>query len=72
MQVLVDGDRCEGHARCAGLCPEVFDLDDDGFAVVRTPDVPESLRSAVETAASNCPEGAISIHHQAAAVGDHR
>jgi ferredoxin len=59
MRVSVDADRCEGHARCWGICPEVFDLDDDGHAVVRRADVPPGLDDRVRDAARNCPERAI-------------
>ena len=34
MKVEVDADQCKGHGVCWGLCPEVFDLTDDGYAVV--------------------------------------
>jgi ferredoxin len=60
MKVEVDSTLCQGHARCYEICPDVFDLDDAGFAVVRTPDVPPGLESDGLGAAGNCPEGAIS------------
>jgi ferredoxin len=61
MRVSVDADRCEGHARCWGICPEVFDLDDEGHAVVRLADVPPDLDDKVRDAARNCPERAIVV-----------
>ena len=61
MQVAVDADRCEGHARCWGICPEVFDLDDEGHAVVIADVVPPDLEAKVENAVSNCPERAIAL-----------
>ena len=33
MKVTVDEDRCRGHGVCWTICPEVFDLSDDGYAV---------------------------------------
>lgn len=33
MTVHVDRDRCLGHARCHDACPEVFQLDAEGFAI---------------------------------------
>jgi ferredoxin len=59
MRVAVDADRCRGHAVCWGLCPEVFDLADDGYAVVREPEVPAGLEEAVRAAIDQCPEHAI-------------
>ena len=61
MQVTVDADRCEGHARCWAVCPEVFALDDEGHAVVEHPDVPAALEDKVREAARNCPERAITL-----------
>ena len=59
MRVAVDPDRCEGHARCWAICPEVFELDDEGHAVVTQADVPAELEDKAREAATNCPERAI-------------
>ena len=40
MKVEVDEDRCAGHGMCLTLCPEVFDLSDDGWAVAAPGEVP--------------------------------
>ena len=32
MKVTVDPDRCQGHAQCWDLCPEVFSLDEEGHS----------------------------------------
>jgi ferredoxin len=61
MRVAVDADRCEGHARCWSICPEVFELDDEGHAVVLTSEVPEDLEAKAREAATNCPERAITV-----------
>jgi ferredoxin len=64
MRVTVDPDRCEGHARCWGICPEVFELDDEGHAAVRAAavdGVPADLEAKAREAASNCPERAIAV-----------
>jgi ferredoxin len=61
MKVTVDADRCQGHARCWEICPEVFSLNEEGNAEVPVPEVPASLETQVEKAAANCPERAISI-----------
>jgi ferredoxin len=59
--MIVDADRCEGHARCWEICPEVFSLDEVGHAVVAVDSVPAGLESEVAKAVSNCPERAISV-----------
>jgi ferredoxin len=61
VHVSVDPDVCQGHARCWGICPEVFDLDDEGHALVKTPDVPAEFQAKAQEAAENCPERAITI-----------
>jgi len=61
VKVFVDDERCKGHGMCCGVCPEVFDLTDDGYAVTLVTEVPEQWRQAVRTAVSQCPERAISI-----------
>ncbi|BBZ29631.1 ferredoxin [Mycolicibacterium madagascariense] len=45
---------------CLTLCPEVFDLSDDGWAVARPDEVPAGLEDAARAAIENCPERAIS------------
>ena len=32
LKVKVDRDKCQGHARCAALAPELFELDELGTA----------------------------------------
>ncbi len=61
MKASVDADLCQGHARCWEICPEVFELDEEGHGFVPTPDVPVELEQKVRDAAANCPERAISV-----------
>lgn len=61
MRVFVDANICSGFGVCLGLCPEVFELHDDGYAVVLVGDVPEEFEDAVRQAAEQCPAGAISL-----------
>jgi ferredoxin len=60
MKVAVDADLCGGHGVCVGLCPEVFELIDDGYAVVRVDDIPVEHEDVVRQAISQCPNLAIS------------
>jgi ferredoxin len=60
MKVSVDTGRCQGHARCNSLCPDVFDLNEDGFVVLLTSSVGDELADEVREAERNCPERAIS------------
>ncbi|HEY9314412.1 MULTISPECIES: ferredoxin [Mycobacteriales] len=59
MKVAVDENRCAGHGMCLTLCPEVFELTDDGWAVADPAEVPAGLETAAREAIDNCPEHAI-------------
>jgi len=59
MKVEVDADRCQGHGVCCTLCPEVFSLTDDGYAVTLVTDVPAVHEEAVRAAVNQCPVLAI-------------
>ena len=61
MKVHVDDDVCGGHGVCAALCPQVFEISADGFAVVLVDEVPEAHEAAVREAVEDCPSGAITL-----------
>ncbi|HET6733600.1 ferredoxin [Mycobacterium sp.] len=61
MKITVDDDRCAGHGMCLTLCPEVFTLNDDGYAEALT-DIPAQFEAAVREAIECCPERAITEH----------
>jgi ferredoxin len=44
---------------CLTLCPAVFDLSDDGWAIAIGDDVPAGLEHGAREAIQNCPERAI-------------
>jgi ferredoxin len=59
MRVEVDLDRCEGNAVCVGLAPDLFDLNDDDYAVVTTDPVPADQEDLAERAIAECPRAAL-------------
>ena len=62
MRIQLDQETCQGHSRCYALAPEVFDVDDDGFAVVLIDgELPPELEEKAVLAAANCPERAITV-----------
>jgi ferredoxin len=61
MKAHVDDDRCRGHGVCSAICPEVFEVGDDGYSVVRVPEIPADFEQAVQDAAASCPEQAITV-----------
>lgn len=62
VKIHVDRDKCQGHARCKALAPELFELDEYGNAhEIGDGSVPETLIEKAYLARSNCPEFAIEI-----------
>ena len=61
MKVYVDKEICAGFGVCLGLCPEVFELHDDGYAIVLVGEVPPELEDMVRKAAVQCPSNARSV-----------
>lgn len=61
MKVKVDFDLCESNALCEALAPEVFELDDDDFLVIKKEEIGEEDVAAVRRAVAACPRAAISL-----------
>jgi ferredoxin len=62
MRILFDRDACQGHGRCYSLAPDLFDSDDEGYAVVLVDgELPAELDARARLAADNCPEYAIRV-----------
>jgi ferredoxin len=61
-RVHVDPDKCQGHNRCYGVSPDLFELDDLGMSSeIGAGLVPADLVRAARLAVANCPEHAISL-----------
>jgi ferredoxin len=62
LKIRVDQDKCQGHARCKSLAPELFELDEFGNAhEVGDGSVPSGLEDKAWLAQTNCPEIAIEV-----------
>jgi ferredoxin len=59
VRVKVDRDRCEGNAVCLGIAPDIFDLDDEDYAVVKADPVPADQEALTEQAIAECPRAAL-------------
>jgi ferredoxin len=59
VRVTVDPNICQGHARCWALAPEVFEIDDWGYANAQDVEVPAEHLEAAGRAVRSCPERAI-------------
>ena len=71
VKLRVDADRCQGHNRCYSLAPELFDVDDYGYAsAAGDGTVPPELEQQAKLAAANCPEFAVIIESDVPARHD--
>lgn len=55
--IKIDQNKCIGCGLCAGLCPEVFQMNLDGKAEV----INNQITAAAKNAAENCPVETIKI-----------
>lgn len=70
MRATVDHDLCIGDAICESICPQVFQLGDDGLSYVIVDPYPAELQAEVEEAAESCPTDAIAIHEDDADIDE--
>jgi ferredoxin len=59
LEIQIDRDACMGSGNCSFWAPGVFDLDDDGIAIVL--DVNAQPEDKVVLAAQGCPTQAITV-----------
>lgn len=61
MKASVNKDACIGCGACTAVCPNVFELGDEGFAVVKVAEVSEEDKASATEAMEGCPTSAISV-----------
>lgn len=61
MKAVIDQDMCTGCELCVTTCGEVFEMNDDGLAAVKSGDIPSDAEESAEEAAANCPVECITI-----------
>ena len=54
-QLKVDRIACDGYGMCAELLPELIDLDDWGYPIIRDGGVPDALLDHARRAVAVCP-----------------
>ena len=64
MQAKVIRERCIGCGACASVCPKVFDMDQEGLAIVIANPVPAEEEISTQEAADGCPVEAIMIEQK--------
>lgn len=61
MKPIVDKDTCIACGLCPSICPECFDMQDDGKAGAIVDEVPEGCIDEAKEAEESCPVNAIVI-----------
>ena len=61
MKAYVDHDTCIGCGVCPSVCPEVFEMKDDGLSHVIVDEVPSDVEDKAKDAEESCPVNAITV-----------
>ena len=62
MRVRGNSELCQGHNRCYALAPDLFDVDDFGYAHARFDEaLPSEMEPLARLAQANCPEHAVEV-----------
>ena len=64
MKLVVDKDICIGCGACQAICPNVFEIDEDGLAVSIVDEVDEENTEDAIDAKEGCPVNAIKENNQ--------
>ncbi|AYF53661.1 ferredoxin [Clostridium botulinum C] len=64
MKAIVDQDTCIGCGLCPSICPEVFDMGDDGKAHVTVESIDDGCKDSASEARGACPVEAIDIKEE--------
>lgn len=61
MKGFVDKDTCIGCGLCPTICPEIYEMDDDGKAKAVDKEIPAEFVESAKDAADQCPVDAIKV-----------
>ncbi len=62
MKASIDREGCISCELCPTICPEVFQMAEDGLAEVIVEEVPKDKEDSAKEAAENCPVNVISVN----------
>jgi ferredoxin len=60
-RLSIDRIRCDGHGLCAELLPELVRLDDWGYPIITSGEVPNALLAHAQRAVAACPVVALKL-----------
>ena len=61
MKGFVDKNICIGCGLCPTVCPEIFEMDDDGLAKASESEITDALVDSAKDAEDQCPVNAITV-----------
>ena len=61
MKGFVDKNICIGCGVCPTVCPEIFEMDDDGLAKASESEITDALVDSAKDAEEQCPVNAITV-----------
>lgn len=61
MKGKVDKDTCIACGLCPSICPECFEIEDDGKAGVTVDEIPAECTDSAKEAEVSCPVNAITV-----------
>jgi ferredoxin len=64
-ELAIDRIACDGYGMCAELLPELIDLDDWGYPIVRAGGIPDALVDHARRAVAVCPVLALRLERVA-------
>jgi ferredoxin len=69
MKIIALRTRCAGHARCAAIAEQLFELNADGYIAFDEKTIPPELEALARRGVRACPERALKISEDEAAKG---
>lgn len=61
MKIKVHHEKCQGHARCYALAPDIFQLDDSGYILPGEIAISTGQEPLAQRGVRSCPERALEV-----------
>jgi ferredoxin len=61
IKIKADRSKCQGHARCYALAPDIFELDEEGYIGFTERVISSDREKRARQAVRACPENALSL-----------
>lgn len=61
MRITLESTKCNGHALCHAVAPDVFPIDDEGYCTLEERTVAPGDEELTRAGAAACPEAALLV-----------